>query len=136
MTTRRAYGWVFWVLASIVCLYLWGCGNDTVRPVDKRPVSASYDGNVKDSGLISIGPGGALITGHARDRYNSMIDLYGKDPSFAPPLVHDFGIKPFSGTNTFAPRGEIFEMTREGVALFSKMNRWRRMGKVPVALPK
>ncbi len=77
-----------------------------------------------------------MITEHARDRYNAMIDLYGKDQSFAPPLTHDFGVIPaLPGAGIPSNRGQVFEMSNEAIAVFSKLNRWRRMGKVPVVVP-
>ena len=73
-------------LMLILALALFtGCVSQTVRPVDIKPKAASFDGNKQDSGLIAVTPTGALVTAHARDRYNALIAVYGQDKEFLPP---------------------------------------------------
>lgn len=117
------------ILPLFVALSLCGCIR-TVVPIDVRPAAPAYDGNVQDSGLISIGPKGAIITEHARDRFNALVDLYGKDPYFVPTLEHDFGITSMEGD---MGRGPLYLISKESLTDFVLMNKWRRMGKAPVS---
>jgi hypothetical protein len=123
-------------LFLILCLALAGCISQTIRPTDIAPTSASFDGNVKDSGIIAVTPTGTLVTSHARDRYNGLIAVYGSDKEFVPALVPDQGVKPAPLEAVVAAnRGPLFVLDQQAVVNFAKMNRWRRMGKPNPAAP-
>lgn len=117
-------------LMLVICMGTSGCLTKTIRTEDRRAQSASHDGNVQDSGLISIDDSGALITSHARNRFNSLVLEYGNDTAFNPPLKVDDGIteagKELSATYK---RGPLYYMTHQSVVNFVKLNRWRRNGK-------
>jgi len=102
------------VIAGILCL-LSGCS--TVTPTVVKSSTASWDGAEQNSGLIAwTADGGAIITAHARDRYNALILVYGKQ--FAPPLATNYGI-----ANTSS---NAFLITPEALSDFARMNRWRK----------
>jgi hypothetical protein len=108
----------FCILAAIA---LTAC-NSTVRPALVEPAQASYDGNEQNSGILGADPagGGYLITAHARDRYNALVETYGRD--FAPALTRDAGISKTEGG---------YVITREYLVKFLEMNRWRKSGLAP-----
>lgn len=83
----------------LVSLVLAGCTIIPHRVKDRVP---SFDGNAQDSGLKSqTADGSFLISAAARDRYNSLIAVYGGNTNyFVPPLTFDAGITP-TGTNLF-----------------------------------
>ena len=120
-------------LMLILALALFtGCVSQTVRPVDIKPKAASFDGNKQDSGLIAVTPTGALVTAHARDRYNALIAVYGQDKEFLPPLVPDQGVSSAPQDTVAATgRGPLFVLDHAAVVNFAKMNRWHRMGRQP-----
>ncbi len=106
-TTHRA------IFGIMLLLLIFGC---TVRPRVVRNSQASFDGNEQNSGLIGEdSDGNAIITAHARDRYNSLMDDYGK--AFSPPVNRDDGIVATS-TNTYL-------LDREHLFIFATANRWR-----------
>jgi hypothetical protein len=81
----------------------------------------SWDGNVRNSGFTNwhtndTGIIYGVLTPHARDRYNGLIEQYGD--RFTPPLKRDYGIIN-NQTNFF--------ITSEGLYNFIKMNRWRKI---------
>lgn len=117
----------------LLCLVLAmsGC-TGTVTPAAPRPAAASYDGNYRDSGILAIDQNGAMITAHARDRYNGLIAIYGKDPQFSGALVPDFGITPADPyIITARQRGPLFMLSKEGIVYFSRLNRLRRLSTIP-----
>lgn len=90
-----------------------GC---TVAPKVVTNSQASFDGNKQNSGLLGYDEAGnGIFTSHARDRYNALIDQFGK--SFKPPIERDSGIVATS-TNTFLLDGQHR-------FYFETMNRWR-----------
>ncbi len=97
-----------------------GCKNsETVTPRIVRDSTASFDGSVQNSGLIGFDDAGnAILTPHARDRFNALVAVYGK--RFAPPLTADYGITP-TATNTFL-------ITKEALVKFGQMNSMRKAG--------
>lgn len=78
----------------IGCALIWlpildtGCG--TIAPKVEDTTSASFDGNVQNSGIISMDENGAIISSSARERYNAYIVLCGAET--IPPTKVDFGI--------------------------------------------
>jgi len=71
-----------------------GC-DSTVAPAPIKATTASFDGNVQNSGLIGYSTNSttqevsAIVTEHWRDRYNAFIDKYGKEKLMT---VHDTGL--------------------------------------------
>ena len=124
-----ALGWVGFVFWAV------GCVSNTIRPIAAPSHQASYDGSRQDSGIIGFVPGGALVTSHFRDRYNSMIAKYGHEPRFTPPLVADRGVTPATPAQQAAhtDRGPLFVFTDEALGDFILMNDWRREGRLPTA---
>jgi hypothetical protein len=99
------------------CLVALAVGCTTVTPRQVESPTASWDGTNQNSGFIGwTADGSGIITPHARDRYNGLIDIYGK--RFIPPLVFDYGIQP-TAANTFT-------ITPEALSDFATMNRWRK----------
>lgn len=109
------WAWLLVMLGLAICCaaaFLSGC---TIRPKVVHNNQASFDGNLQNSGLLgNDSQGNAIITAHARDRYNALVDDYGK--FFSPPLNRDDGIMP-TATNTFLIDGEH-------LFFFATMNRW------------
>lgn len=107
-------------ILCFACLFIApGC---TVRPKVVRNQQASFDGNEQNSGLIGHdSAGNGIITAHARERYNAMIDAYG--PLFKPPVRQDDGVRQ-TATNTFLIDGEH-------LFIFATMNRWRHQNFTP-----
>lgn len=103
-----------YVLLVLISILFGGCTTVTPRLVTSP--TASWDGTNQNSGFIGWSSTSGIITPHARDRYNSLIDIYGK--RFAPPLSFDYGIKPTT-TNTFI-------ISPEALTDFIQMNRWRK----------
>lgn len=74
------WAWLLTLLGILVCgaalLLISGC---TVRPKVVRNAQASFDGNSQNSGLIGYdAEGNRIITPHGRDRYNALMERYGK----------------------------------------------------------
>ena len=107
----------FIIALCFVCLAV-SC-TTTIAPKPLVSTTASWDGNEQNGGFQgfttnSVGVYG-MITLHAHDRYNALIDIYGK--KFLPPLTKDYGITD-NKTN--------YLITMEGLADFAKMNRWKK----------
>lgn len=92
-----------------------GCST-TVTPRIVLSNEASWDGTNQNSGVIGFSGVSAVITPHARDRYNGLIDIYGK--KFIPPITFDYGISVYTN--------DTYLITPQGIVAFSQMNRWRR----------
>jgi len=116
-----------------------GCGTVVPKPISST--AASWDGTNQNSGFIGFTQTGTgIITAHARDRYNALIDHYGK--RFLIPLKHDQGLiarldpcQPRLITNdggrtwqrfTPNPNEAVFEISPKCLADFITMNQWRR----------
>lgn len=108
-------GVLFAIIAACILLAA-GCG--TVTPNLVESPAASYDGGIRNSGLVGFQTNGAVVytvvTPHWRDRYNAMITDYGA--RFRPPITAGYGVT--DGTNILA--------TPEAVVKFTTMNRWRK----------
>jgi len=105
-------------LAVSLGIILTACGA-TIPPLIESNTS-SFDGKVQDSGVITLVPGGQLVTSRWRDRYNGMIAVYGK--RFTPPVQTDDGILPAGPGNTTS---EYF-IDNEHAVKFDEMNEWRK----------
>lgn len=92
-----------------------GC-TSTVTPRTVVSSQASWDGTNQNSGFIGFENGCGVITPHARDRYNALIEVYGK--KFLPPLTYDYGVWPYSNGN--------YLITPQALTDFAQMNRWRK----------
>ena len=100
-----------------------GC-TSTVAPKPIKGAVASWDGGVQNSGLIGKdGPGYFLITEHARERYNGLIERYGR--YYVPPLKADQGI-------TATATNGVYRIDGEHLAKMIEMVAWKKEGKVPV----
>lgn len=85
---------------AVTSLSVNGC--ITAPPVPEPIVAAqpSFDGNEANSGFLGfLSDGSGRITAHARNRYNELVEVYGRD--YLPPLTPDAGITPLPD-GTFA----------------------------------
>lgn len=94
-----------------------GC---TTTVIPRTPVSsqASWDGTNHNSGFLGFEGVTGIITPHARDRYNGLIEIYGK--KFVPPITYDYGVTAYTngcGNYIISP---------QALTYFIQMNRWRR----------
>ena len=102
----------------LVGLALAGC--NTVIPGTVPSASASFDGNVQNSGIVEARAEGFVVTPHFRDRYNALIAVYGRD--FAVPLRVDDGL---------THNGQ-WVIDRQHLSQFLEMSAWSRAGLKPV----
>lgn len=103
-------------------------GCSTVVPDPVRVSAPSWDGTNQNSGLICLTTNGtAIITPHARDRYNALALRYGTN--FAPPLQFDSGVREVTCSSNGAFAGTLYEIDNEHLAKFAIMNRWRKENK-------
>jgi hypothetical protein len=106
------------ILASSLVLLLAAC---TVTPSRLKDSSASFDRGVLNSGLIGFTNHNdvrvAIITPHALERYNGLIERYGK--KFIPPLNKSRGVC----TNCI---DGLILMQKQDLVNFQTMNRWRK----------
>lgn len=107
-------------LVALLSAWLTGCGH-TVIPEPVEAMSASFDGNAQTSGVIASTPAGFVVTAHFRERYNALVEVYGRD--FSPPLKADAGL-------ARQPDGQWL-ITRQRMVDFLEMNAWKRAGIVP-----
>ena len=78
------------LLVVFIACYSSGCAS-TVTPDRVDATQASWDGGQQNSGFLGFLPDqSGHITAHARDRYNVLVSIYGKD--FLPPLHKDDGL--------------------------------------------
>lgn len=107
------------ILAGLLMSFT-ACGcTTTITPPKIHDTQASWDGNQQNSGFIQFNEdGSALITPHARDRYNGLIDLYGG--FYKPRLKHDDGLE---------AAGDVWKIDAEHLVKFGTMNRWRKENK-------
>lgn len=68
---------------GIVSLAVAGC-TSTVTPAVVIPQHASYSGTQRNSGEIAAAPGGRIIDGNLRVRYNALIARYGAQYQLKP----------------------------------------------------
>lgn len=96
------------------------------EPVTAKQASIGLSGKA-DSGIISATVNGYQIDQHLRDRYNALIETYGREPAFLPALKPDDGIIVDSD-------GRI-EISRQAMRNLALMNGWRREGRIPFKPP-
>jgi len=92
-----------------------GC-TSTVTPRTVLSSQASWDGTNQNSGFIGFEGSAGIITPHARDRYNALLEIYGK--KFNPPVTFDYGVWPYAGGN--------YIISPQALTYFTQMNRWRK----------
>ena len=119
---------LFASLALLCALAVCFVGCSTVIPKTVKANVASFDGGVQNSGEVCLTTNavtkqidGAIITPHARDRYNALIALY--STNFFPPLTMDAGITP--STNS------AFRIDAQHLTEFMRMNRWHKAAAPP-----
>jgi len=82
-----------------------------------KDLQPSFDGGVQNSGFIGFTvDGSGIITPHARDRYNGLVQIYGTN--FVPVLRVDAGIT--------ATPSNAFVIDAQHLVDFATMNRWRK----------
>jgi len=93
----------------------------TIRPAPVTRSAASWDGTNENSGFLGWTKGGAVITEHARERYEGLRQKYGS--LFTPPLLAADGLQA-------GPDSASWLIDDEHLADFATMIRWQREGKV------
>jgi hypothetical protein len=105
---------------TVLAIGLVAC-TSTVAPKPIKGAVASWDGGQQNSGLIGKdGPGYFLITEHARERYNGLIERYGR--YYLPPLKADEGV------TTTATNG-VYRIDGEHLAKMIEMVAWKKEGR-------
>lgn len=114
----RSRGWgTADALRTFACLALVVAVGCTVIPKRLESRAASFDGGQQNSGLVAqLADRSAIITTHARDRYNGLIEIYGR--KFSPPLQRDAGVTAYTN-GTWC-------IDAEHLVKFATMNRWRK----------
>ena len=110
------------VNSILICLLLSGClsvTNPTPDIIDSSVISYDEYGN-QTSGIISVSNDktGFIVTKHFIDRYNSMIEKYGK--KFAPELKKDQGVSKIDKT-------DFYFISNQCMGYFLTMNDMRRL---------
>lgn len=91
----------------------------TVAPKPVAAQAASFgDNGERNSGFVAFFEGGALIDAGARDRYNALIKLYGRE--WSPAISRDHGIE---------RRGDLYFISNGALQKFVVMSDWKRMGR-------
>lgn len=126
---KHDFAWIFTgVLACWLSLVvLPGCM--FFRTITPKPIvaeDASFDDGVKNSGFLFFMPDkSGCITEGARERYNALIKIYGKD--FLIPLDKDAGIK----VGPVIDKKQTYLIDPEHLVKFGQMNQWRKEGRKP-----
>jgi len=124
---RRARAWwITGLLVAGVALLFWldGCAAAVV-PVPVQAAQASWDGGEQNSGILAATPTGFRVTGHFRDRYNALVEVYGKH--FAPALRADDGLTYRQLLSN--PPQDSYEIDAQHMQYFIEMNAWRKAGR-------
>lgn len=94
----------------------------TVTPLVVHPGQASYDGSTQNSGIVEVvtdgGASGWVVTARARDRYNALVERYGKT-MWSPAIEPDHGVTPDEDGR--------YRMTDEAMSKFVAMAEKARM---------
>ena len=106
-----------YIAIAMCSLALAGCAS-TVKPDPVTATQASFDGNEKNSGIVSSHPNGFVVTAHFVDRYNALARIYGRD--FTPP------VKPNDGLLRITAERSLID--RQHLSQFLEMNAWHRAG--------
>lgn len=109
---KRIYIFACLALAAAGCV-------STITPNVPAARQASWDGNAQNSGFMGFdASGNGILTPHARDRYNALVDAFGS--RMQPAVRRDEGIVATS-TNTFLIDAQHLEY-------FATWQRWLREG--------
>lgn len=109
----------------LVVLLLSGCSSVQHSAVVPQPVvasTASFDGNVQNSGIVSAGAKGFHVTPHFLARYDAMLTVNGLHISPPRKAGDREGI-------TVEPGGYVFDA--EAMNRFVELNRLRTSGEAP-----
>jgi hypothetical protein len=100
-----------------LAVFLLAACTSTVTPGLVVPTHASNDGGEANSGLVMrLADGSFLVTDHFHDRYNGLIEIYGRQ--FVPEVKKDAGI---------ARQGDDrWIIDAQHLDYFLKMNLWRK----------
>lgn len=110
------------VNSILLCCCLCGClswTNPTPDIINSNTISYDEYGN-QTSGIISVSNDktGFIVTKHFIDRYNSMIEKYGK--KFVPELKKDQGVSKIDNT-------KFYFISNQSMGYFLTMNDLRRL---------
>ena len=110
------------VSSILLCCCLCGClswTNPTPDIINSDTISYDEYGN-QTSGIISVSDDktGFIVTKHFIDRYNSMIEKYGK--KFVPELKKDQGVSKIDNT-------QFYFISNQSMGYFLTMNDLRRL---------
>lgn len=100
-----------------------------VEPPVPEQTQPSFDGNKQDSGLILVdAQRGALVTSRFIERYDALVERYGKDPRHALPVKKRQGVTPVDVDMAmqYQDRGGVYWLDHASLLLFIRMNQWRR----------
>lgn len=100
----------------------------TIRPIAVIDVAPSYDGNIQDSGIISVANNGVTVTQRVIDRYVALVAIYGDE--FTPSLDPQLGFEKIINDSP-SNRGQLYLMEKRTLVCFIKMNQWKKMAKEP-----
>lgn len=98
-----------------IALLLVGC---TITPRIVRSPVASFDQGAQNSGFLGFArDGSGILTAHARDRYNALIQKHGS--RFLVPIKPDEGL-------TVGPQPGTWLIDQQHLVKFQIMNRWEK----------
>jgi len=113
----------------IIFLFLGLAGCATVAQSSVQSHQASFDGNQQNSGILEANMDGFKVTSKFRDRYNSLVAIYGdarladNSPIFTPALSKDSGIT--------SNNDGTYEITKEAMAHMVEMSAMQKRGFKP-----
>lgn len=118
----EAFQVAVWIFIAVLCGIATGAVSGcTVVPKAVVAQQASYgDDGQQTSGFLGFVDGGGIIDRGALDRYNALIDVYGKE--WLPAMKRDHGV---------TPRGSNYFISNDALERFIVMSDWRRMGRKP-----
>lgn len=104
------------LLSSALIVFLVSCAGTYVPKATSTSAEASYDGNVKNSGIVAATDKGFEVTDHFLARYDALVEKYGE--RFTPSLKKRYGVS-----------GNL--ISKEAMSYFITMNRWNKNGILP-----
>ncbi len=129
-------GGILGVLCFLLAMMLASCCTVTQKAVISQ--TASMDGNVPDSGILTETTGGYVVTAHFRDRYNALVATYGSSktadgaPIFTPALRKDDGFTKLSGATSQALYGQqVWLITKQAMETMVVLSDLKRRGFKP-----
>jgi uncharacterized protein YceK len=122
---RVVVGSLLLAIAIWACIALFSGCTSTVTPDIVVPQQASYSGNERNSGLISHTDNGWVVDGNFRNRYNALIEIYGREYA----VQRDAGIAKILEAAT--PAAERWLIDRQHFDLMLAMNEKKHSGILP-----